>query len=421
MRLAQLMNNLTALSSSIARLLEQSQRIAIVSHLNPDGDALGSILALHRSLSKHYPNKTFYAACNSPIAEQYHFLPDYQVISRELAPRILRVTVDTKVLPIANIRAKQDDGQLNLYLTPQQGSDLNPLAVAHLFSPVELDLIVVLDCGDLFRVGSFYDDHREVFSRTPIVNIDHHHDNTHFGTINFVDEQAASTTQLIYQLMLALNLPLDEAVATDLLTGIITDTGNFQYTSTSPETLFVASKLIAAGAAHQTIIEHLYRMKKHTTLRLWGTILAKVSHTASEKIIWSTVEQRDLDEAGAIAEEADGVIDELLMTTPRAEVIMLFYEQHDMVRVSIRTVEEINAITLAEAFGGGGHPRAAGFRLRDISLSEAVRKVTAEVQAMYESGKAHENIQGTSTRVTDKQQYTPEGIIQKLGEITKSQ
>lgn len=400
----------------IKELISTNERILVTTHLNPDGDAFGSLIALTLGLKKLTGEKKIQALCPSTIPDIFRFLPALDLVSTELAARDLVITVNTQQVPIDKVSYNLKDGQLELYVTPISGTFKDNDIGHHLGKP-NVDLVIALDCGELKRLGKLYEEEKEFLLQVPLINIDHHQDNTNFGHVNFVDPTAASTSQLLYKLLLYLDIPLDEHIATGLLTGIITDTGNFQYSSTTPETFMIASKLMEAGAQHQVIIEQMFRMKKYTALKLWGYVLTKLKSTEDQKIIWSSVTQADLLQSGATIEEAEGVLNELMSTTPKAEIIVLFYEHPEEIRVSLRSMNGINALFIAEKFGGGGHGKAAGFRLSGMTLGEAEQQVIASITKLYREGSIKEPEVVQPSHLAQPPAYTPEQIIEKIGKM----
>lgn len=223
------------------------------------------------------------------------------------------------------------------------------------------DLIVVVDCGELARVGPILESHRDLFARVPIVNIDHHVSNTRFGDAAWVDPSAAAACEQVTLLAQALGVPLDVAdgaLAAALLAGIVIDTATFQHPNATPRTLRVAADLVAAGAPLAEISRRLYRSKPNTQLKLFGMVLAGLVDEGG-RILHASLREADLRAAGALPSQSEGIID-LLSQSDTADVVLLFTEQGSQTRVSVRTSARADATELVAPFGGGGHPRAAG-------------------------------------------------------------
>ena len=175
---------------------------------------------------------------------------------------------------------------------------------------------------------------------------------------------------------------MDADIATLLLAGIITDTGSFQHSNTTPNAFAVAAELLDYGARQQEIIKHVYKTKSLATLKLWGQVLSKIQFDKDYRFVWSTVSQKDLAETGADMEDTGAIIDELLNNAPGAEVVALIKEKvpGELVSVSLRTTtDEVDASALARLFDGGGHVRAAGCRIKGMSFNETIYQFVSTV------------------------------------------
>lgn len=264
---------------------------------------------------------------------------------------------------------------------PENGR-LSEQDVAFNYGPERYDLIVTVDTGGLEQLGSLYSGNIEMFSQMPVINIDHHFSNDHFGKINYVDPMASATTELIIPLISMIadksgQEIWDEDIATLLLTGIITDTGSFQNANTTPRAFDASAQLISHGARQQEIIQHIFKTKQLTTLKLWGRILTKMQTDEAFHIVWSVLTQKDFADTGASENETGGIIDELLSNAPGAEIICLIKEKKDgLVSGSIRTTNpSVDASVIAESFGGGGHTRAAGFKMQGVPVEKVEQQV----------------------------------------------
>ncbi|MFV2064097.1 MAG: bifunctional oligoribonuclease/PAP phosphatase NrnA, partial [Chloroflexota bacterium] len=228
------------------------------------------------------------------------------------------------------------------------------------------DLIVVCDCGDLGRTGAVLTENAELFARVPIVDIDHHISNPLFGEIDWVDAEAAATCEMVALLLPHLDVSFDALggdITQNLMAGLVIDTANFQHPNTTARTLRVASELRAAGARLPEIARRIYRSKPNAQLRLFGRVLARLQSSADGRLVWSVLEPQDFDAAGATAQMTEGLID-LLAQSESAEVAILFKDQGEKSKISVRTRDGgVDATVLTGAFGGGGHARAAGATL----------------------------------------------------------
>ncbi|MFA4890858.1 MAG: DHHA1 domain-containing protein, partial [Candidatus Gracilibacteria bacterium] len=231
-------------------------------------------------------------------------------------------------------------------------------------NPSEHDLIVIVDCGAHYMTN-FHDAHPEILAfnnpqKKPfIVNIDHHASNDDFGHINIVDPKSASTTMMLYGIFKYLDVRITPDMATCLITGIYNDTGSFMHSNTSLEVYEVAGELLRSGAKVSQMIKSLFRTNTIPTLKLWGKAFenAKIS---DENYIYSVVTEKDSEKAGQ-SDQISGAIDYLNMV-PGVNFALLLHEDRSTVKGSLRTRRnDVDLSEIAKKYGGGGHPKAAGF------------------------------------------------------------
>lgn len=363
----------------VVDLINKASKILLVTHSNPDGDALGSILAMYLALKKLGKDPT--AVCIDTIPSVFSFLPS----SSEILPTLegikdFIITLDCSKAQAEKLSYNLENSKLNIIITPKDGQ-FNPEDVSFSYGTYKFDLIIVLDSADLEMLGLIYDKNIKLFYETPTINIDHHSTNENFGQCNLVELTATSTCEILVSLLEALDAKLiDPDVATCLLAGITTDTGSFQNTNTTPKSLTMAAQLVAAGARQQEIIRSIYKTKPLTTLKLWGKILSRIKFDPESKLAWSVVSFSDFEEEKATPEQTAGVIDELLSSVPEAEIILLLSEKKPGEISGSLRAKGTNAAEIAGLFGGGGHPGAAGFQLSGVSLEEVEEKITEAIK-----------------------------------------
>ncbi|MBU1017907.1 DHH family phosphoesterase [Patescibacteria group bacterium] len=357
------------LYDQIISLTDKSQKILLLTHAKADCDGLGAALSLYLILKEM--GKEVAVATNDPAKENQNFLPAIDILQNSLAGSSdFVISLDTSKTPIGKIKYNTEGNRLNIIITPKNGV-FSGEDVFFEHGKNKYDLIFTLDTGNFEHLGPIYDANVEMFYETPVINIDHHSSNTDFGQVNLVNVTAASTTEVLYEFLIhwgnKLNQKLiTEDIATLLLAGIITDTGSFQHANTSPRAMETASKLLDLGARQQEIIKNIYKTKKLSTLKLWGIVLSKIQVDPVHRMVWSAISQEDLQEADAVSEETEGIIDDLLTNAPGAEIIFLIKHNPDCVSVSMRsTGNQIDVGKLSAEMGGGGHARAAGFKVRD--------------------------------------------------------
>jgi phosphoesterase RecJ-like protein len=278
---------------------------------------------------------------------------------------------------------KVADNKLNIIISPKSGVFSKEL-VSFPEGGFNFDLIIVLDSPDLERLGTPYEKNPDLFYEVPVINIDHHSGNDYFGQINLVEVNATSTAEILVSLLEALSpdkSPFDENIATLLLTGIVTDTGSFQNTNTTPKSLTVAAQLVAAGAKRDEIIKNIYKTRPLSTLRLWGRALANIHDEKDYGFVWSTISATDFAEVGAAEDESGGVIDELLKTVSGAKFVLMLSEKGGILNGSLRSIEKgVDVSAIAKLFGGGGHAQAAGFEIPDSGLAESSTSVIQQIR-----------------------------------------
>ncbi|AKM84981.1 MAG: phosphoesterase RecJ domain-containing protein, phosphoesterase RecJ domain-containing protein [candidate division Kazan bacterium GW2011_GWA1_50_15] len=369
----------TAPKQQAVELINRSNQILIVPS-RPDGDSIGSSLALLQVLTKL--GKTVTLGVLDPVSQTYRFLPKVEDIATDInGMRDFVITLDSPNASADRLSYNFDEGKLNIIITPKSGR-YRPEDVVFTQGQFKYDTVIVLDAADLHQLGLAYDRYPTLFQEIPIINIDHHASNAYFGSVNLVDLTATSTAEILIGLIEALGVNLiDPGVATCLLTGIIADTGSFQNANTTPKSLTVAAQLVGFGAQQQEIIRHLFKTKSLAQLKLWGQVLARIQFDFGTKFAWSTAGLDDLTGSGATKEEFGGLIDELMTSIPGADVVLLLSEREPrVVSGSLRTAKGVDATEIAGLFGGGGHPGAAGFKLLDMTLGEAEPKILEKIR-----------------------------------------
>ena len=309
---------------SAVEALAGAPEVVVACHVNPDGDALGSLLAA--SLGLNQLGKVTQVTWGDAVATvpvAYTFLPG----------------ADTIVQP----------------------GDIN-----------EARVWLALDCGAGDRLGLLEPVAR---SADVIVNVDHHPGNDNFGTHNIVVTGASSTAELVHGLLLDLGVELDADIATCLYTGVVTDTGRFTYSNTKPETLRLAADLLALGVPATQIAEEVYDSSPFAFLKLVGRTLERTILVANEGLVYSWITQEDLAETGVGLDETDKLIDQV-RAAREADVAAVFKEQKDgSYRVSLRSRGPVSVGAIARENGGGGHELAAGFTAPSVGAGvKAIRK-----------------------------------------------
>lgn len=334
--------NLTTLSSQLDPMLVQeamaliqpAQRIALLAHHGPDGDCIGSVLGFAYILSEI--GKTCVPVCADSAPRTLAFLPGIGTLQH---------TLDNE----------------------------------------NFDLVIALDAGELTRFGSIYEQHRTFLDSARILNIDHHISSNGCGQVNIIDPAAAATAEILVLFQQQTELPLNHDAALCLLTGIITDTSSFQYTSTTARTLEAAAVLVRAGAVPDTIVRPVYRTRLLEQARFQAMVIINARTSCGGRLIWSQAADETLAATGATSEMDDN-FSGLLRDIEGVEIAAFFksYSDPTITRISIRSVAPYNVAEVCQRFGGGGHARAAGATLH-MPIEEATRVVVAELEKVLNS------------------------------------
>lgn len=346
-------------------LVKQSQKVLILTHIDPDGDSIGSALALSMALNKinKQPEVMFLGKAD----QTFSFLPTFEQVKTSLqASNDLIITIDTRTTGEElklGYRKFPEEHRVKIVITPQKGS-LSHEEVTVERSLPKYDLIVILDTASEDQLGDLRLNYPDLFYEVPTILIDHHATSTFFAKVNWIEMTATSTAEMLLSLIEALGRDeplLDADIATALLVGLISDTGSFRNQNTTPKSLTVAAQLIAAGGRHQQIIEAV-RSISLSTLKIWGRALSGVAEEAGSRFIWTSISKDDTSKLDASSGE--GLIDELLKTVEDADFVLLLKETETEVRGQLRSVNpNFDVSRLAVEFGGGGHKAAAGFQV----------------------------------------------------------
>ena len=317
---------------AVVAALREHDRFLVISHENPDGDALGSLLGATLGLRAFGKDVQMYLAGDVPLPGEYAFMP--------LDDLLRELPADT-----------------------------------------EERVLLAVDCANESRIGAS----REPLERAKlIVDVDHHHDNTRFGSVNLVVADASSTAEIVRDLLRALDVALTPSIAEALYIGLVTDTGRFQYSNTTPAALQLAAELVEAGADVQTIFQHVYENVKFAKLKLVARALEHARQLEGGRLVISYLLRSDFAESGAEEPYSEGIID-YLRAVEGAELVALIRERPTpdgpALRVSLRSSNEaVDVSAIARKSNGGGHRQAAGF-LTDETLEGAIEFIRREFVA----------------------------------------
>jgi bifunctional oligoribonuclease and PAP phosphatase NrnA len=310
---------------AIADALRKHDRFLVVTHENPDGDALGSLLAATLALRQLDKDAVMYLPGPTPLPREYAFMPLEELVRER----------------------PQDAGER---------------------------VLLAVDCAKEDRIGD-----EALLPLAPLVlNVDHHHDNTRFGDLDLIVADASSTGEVLRDVFAELGVELTPELAEPLYIALVTDTGRFQYANTTPKALRLAAELVEAGADIHAVFQEVYESVEFAKLKLLARALNRAEVLEGGRVVVSHLLRADFAEAGASEPYSEGIID-YLRAVEGAELAVLVREQltqrAQAYKGSLRSsIDELDVSAIARRFGGGGHRQAAGFST-DLPLEQIVEQI----------------------------------------------
>jgi len=314
----------------IVEAIRDNNRFLIVAHSNPDGDSVGSQVALELAIEALGKNAIIFS--EDKIPDNYCFL---------------------------------SDGRNVIYSLPNID---------------DFDVVFILDCSELKRVGKSF---QEISSAKLLMNIDHHYSNMGFCHISVIDSKASATAELVYAVISELGITITPDIANALYAGILTDSGGFCYSSTTSVSLQIASRLVEAGAIPQLVSENIYANSPLAKIKLFSQALLSLTVCANGKIGYLVVKQEDFAKTGALPEHTEGLVD-LPRSIKGVDVSILFTQvETNYFKISMRSQGDINVAEVAKAFDGGGHINAAACRCYGL-FEELSDKIIASIEKILD-------------------------------------
>lgn len=317
--------------SQIAKFILESKKIGITYHVSPDGDAVGSVLALFNALKSL--NKDCYIISKDTLSENLKFLKGSDEITGEIT------------------------------------------------EPVdETDIVVVLDCGNLERVSA----NLKEFTGT-IVNIDHHLSNDKYGDINYIDSNAAATAEIVFELLNLMGISFEKEdrvikdIGTCMYTSIVTDTGAYRHSNVTERTHKISAVLKKIGVDNTFIYQSLFDNKDFSRIKLIGKALSSMKLILNGKVALLEIDKNFTSDLGIDVGDTSDIISYGLQIKG-VEVTLLLKEVEDGVKASLRAKSYVDVRKIAEVFGGGGHIRASGIKIKNMSMEEAKYEILNEIQ-----------------------------------------
>jgi len=317
--------------NKIKDIILSAKKIGITYHASPDGDAVGSVLALINGLRAI--NKKCYVISKEAVPENLKFLKG----SYEITGEVTRPTYDT-------------------------------------------DVVVVLDCGNEDRVCADLKGFNGV-----LLNIDHHLSNDKYGTENYINTDAAATAEIVYELINLLGVDLNLIsdtninIGTCLFTSLVTDTGGFKFSNVTFKTLEIASKLRKIGVNNTYIYESLFDNKDFIRIKILAKVISRMKLVLNNKVALIEIPKSLGEEFGVEIGDTSDIISYGLQIKG-VEVTVLVKESEEGTKISLRSKNYVDVRKIAEVFGGGGHTKASGLKIKDVSLNEAIEMVLNQIK-----------------------------------------
>ncbi len=321
----------TAAAPPLAAQIAAAHRILILSHINPDGDAIGSLLGTWHALRAL--GKEAIPMASPPLPEYTAWMPGIE--------------------------------HVQLY---QRGSDLP-----------DVDMVIMVDTASPARTGAIYEDHGAILANLPLAIIDHHVTNEGIGTLNLIRPASASNCELLFMLFQSMHVPISPELATCLMLGVTTDTQSFQTSATKAETLRIAADLLDKGADQGRVVHEVYYALPASSAALIGKALAELQY--DDLIAWVTISRAMMEETGAEDESVDEVV-RLMQRIGSTRALVMFKERNNgTTKISLRSRPPLDVARLARRWGGGGHSQAAGATL-EMPPEQAANEVLPLLRAL---------------------------------------
>lgn len=315
----------------IREIINKSSSIAIAGHVNPDGDAIGACCAM--ALSLKMSGKLVYILLES-FSDKYKYVKGQELIILE-----------------------------------DKYKDINP------------ELFISLDCGDKQRLSNA----AFVFDKAiKTINIDHHKSNSFFADFNYVDENASSTSEIVFDIINR-KYPVDTDIASNIYGGILYDTGGFRHTSTTSKTMNIVSILMEYGIPFTDIYDYLFQQRSFQELKVMAKALANAKEELNGEIVYTTLSLEEIKSANATPKELDGIAAYIKSVKTSKIAVFLYEKSKNEIKASFRSENAVDVCSIAKEFGGGGHVKAAGCSL-NMELIEAVKVIMEKIIFVLQKG-----------------------------------
>lgn len=359
--------------TDISNLLAASRRVLVVAKDNPGHDEVASALAW-ASWLKNQKKDRVDVYVHSPSKNRFKFLPGFSDIRERVQSAdefIIHVNVAKTKAKELSYDLKGDT--LEIKIKPE-GGNFSQRDVSFAESSFGYDVIITLGATELASLGSVFENNRELFFNTPIINIDRQSRNVRYGHINVVYLTATSLAEITYRII---EKQITPEIATCLLTGLLAATNSFQTPQVTPDTLHLASELIVAGAAREEIVNHLYRTKDMVKLKIWGRVLSRLQQVDTY-VVYSDLSHDDI---GGNDVDLQGLVDDLILASPEAHVVLFFYEaKNNETRVYVYARENYDLPLLLQQYNPEGNRKQVVLTIQK-NRTEAENELVAHLRS----------------------------------------
>ena len=309
--------------------IKKSNNIVLIAHVNPDGDALGSSLSLYPILKK-MGKKVSILNVTKPLPMYLDFLPNFEKVVNKL--------------------------------------------------PKKIDLMISFDCGSFDRLGI---EEKPSF----LINIDHHISNTKYGDINIIDANAASSSQVVYNMLKTNNIEIDKDAALCIYTALVTDTGSFQYESVNEKVFLMAADLVSCGVRPEFVAKMLFQRDRLSRLRLLAKAYDTIELCCEGKVAFVEVTKEMMEITGAIKDDTDTIVNSV-RGIASVEVACMLREDDEGIKISLRSKDYADVSKVAVKYGGGGHIRAAGATIKgEFDFSKIKEMIKNDLKKILKADK----------------------------------
>ncbi|MBD3300211.1 MAG: hypothetical protein GF347_02560 [Candidatus Moranbacteria bacterium] len=349
--------------------LEKAKNIVIALSESATKETVCAALALHSYLKKN--DKQIFLVSPRKQNSVLAFLKGFNQIKQDL-PNLKEFvfSFDTSKNEIKNVRHEREGNKLNIYVTPAKG-EINPKDFYLHPGQQKIDLLITLAASELNNLGRIFEKNTDIFFEKPIVNIDNKIENDQYGQLNIVDIKALGITEILTDIFIKNQIPLDKDTASALYAGILEATESFRSPKTTPATLNLAARLIEQGADQKEIVKHLYKSNNFSTVKIWGRIMARMNYEQDINLCWTRVYEKDFIDQKFDVNLMRSIFEKIRLTYDKKDTLMFLWQKEDKTQ---GLIQNANQYLLKDILGGLEWGEALIFEI-DKKFDEAKEKI----------------------------------------------